>query len=419
MTALQYSEKKIVGTLFASQSLFSASVILIFTVSSIEAVRLAGANAQWAGVPSTISLIASALISYPIGRLMDVAGRRVGLALGHILGMIGAFTAAGAIVWESLPLYLLGVFVLGLARGPLELSRYAAADASPKERRARAISIVVFGGTVGSISGPTLIGLAKTYAPMFGLPETAAPWAMAGVFFAIGVVIVLALLWPDPLSIAKHLEDGELERSAIPVRVAARPALDVLGEPRAQTAIWAMVFGQLAMVIVMTITPLHMHDHSHGITSISWVIMWHTLGMFGLSFFTGWLTDKAGRLNTILAGGVILTAACILAPFSTRVEWLGLALFLLGLGWNFCFVAGSTLLDESLSPSEKGSIQGGAETIVKVASGIGSLGSGFMFSASGFALTSWITVAAAIIPAILVIILAIRKPAAPELIGGD
>lgn len=419
MTAFSYSEKKIVGTLFASQSLFSASVILIFSVSSIEAVRLAGGNAQWTGVPSTVSLIASALISYPIGRFMDRFGRRIGLALGHLIGMIGAFIAAGAILLESLPLYLFAIFLLGLSRGPLELSRYAAADASPKERRARAISWVVFGGTVGSLSGPTLIGVANRYAPVFGLPEAAAPWAMAGLFFALGIVIVLALLWPDPLTIAKHIQAGEDAHATQPPAI-ARPTSDVIRDPRAQTAVLAMIFSQLAMVIVMTITPLHMHDNSHAITAISWVILWHTLGMFGFSFFTGWLADKIGRSTTILAGGIITTLACIIAPFSTGVEWLALALFLLGLGWNFCFVAGSTLLDESLNPAEKGRVQGGADAIVKVASGIGSLGSGFLFSSNGFATTSWLTIMPAIIPAILVIVLALRKPTrTPELLSSD
>jgi MFS family permease len=418
MTVFSYSEKKIVGTLFASQSLFSASVFLIFTLSSIEAIRLAGGNTQWAGVPSTISLIASALIAYPVGRLVDVAGRRIGLALGHLLGVIGAFTAAGAILLSSLPLYLFAIFLLGLSRGPLELSRYAASDVSPPERRSRAISFVVFGGTAGSLAGPTLIRLANTYAPTLGIPVAAAPWLMAGFLFIVGIVIILLLLWPDPSQIAKHLTDSKTTESSLPV--IARPTSDVIRDPRAQTAVLAMVFSQLAMVIVMTITPQHMHEHTHDDPTIAWVLVWHTLGMFGFSFFTGWLADKVGRSTTILAGGVITTLACIIAPFSIDVEWLALALFLLGLGWNFCFVAGSTLLDESVNSAEKGRVQGGADAIVKVASGIGSLGSGFLFSSNGFATTSWLTIAPAIIPAILVIVLALRKPAStPELLSSD
>lgn len=97
-----------------------------------------------------------------------------------------------------------------------------------------------------------------------------------------------------------------------------------------------MVFGQLTMVLVMTITPVHMHHHHHEITAISWVIMAHTLGMFGLSFPVGWLVDRLGRTKMILSGSLILMAACLLAPLSAEVCWLIVALFLLGLGWN-CF----------------------------------------------------------------------------------
>ena len=178
-----------------------------------------------------------------------------------------------------------------------------------------------------------------------------------------------------------------------------------MGEQRAKLAVAAMVFGQLTMVLVMTITPVHMHHHNHDITDISWVFMAHTLGMFGMSFVVGSLVDRLGRARMILVGSLILIAACLVAPLSTEVYWLAMALFLLGLGWNCCFVAGSTLLSDVLRPHEKGRVQGLADAVVNVASGIGGLGGGFMFAAIGYTTMSWIGLTVALIPLLLVFFL--------------
>jgi MFS family permease len=133
--------------------------------------------------------------------------------------------------------------------------------------------------------------------------------------------------------------------------------------------------------------------------------------MFGFSFVTGWLADRFGRPTIILIGGLISTLACLLAPFSDTVPWLIMALFLLGLGWNFSFVASSSLLDESLNPAEKGRGRGLADALVKISSGVGSLGSGLLFAATSYALASWLTILVAILPAMLVVWLSLRRPA--------
>jgi MFS family permease len=166
-----------------------------------------------------------------------------------------------------------------------------------------------------------------------------------------------------------------------------------------------MVFGQLTMVVVMTITPVHMRSHHHEIADISWVIMAHTLGMFGLSFLVGWLVDRLGRIKMITVGGVILIVSCLLAPLSIEVFWLMLALFSLGLGWNCCFVAGSTLLADVVRPHEKGKIQGLADTVVSVTSGIGSLGGGLVFAAIGYTAMNRIGLVFALIPLLLILLL--------------
>ena len=155
------------------------------------------------------------------------------------------------------------------------------------------------------------------------------------------------------------------------------------------------------MVAVMVITPVHMTSHEHPLSDVSWVFMGHTLGMFGFSIATGWLVDRVGRVPMILIGGVLSTIACVIAPLSLETFWLAVSLFLLGLGWNFTYVASSTLLDENLSVAEKGRGRGTADAMVKVASGVGSLSSGLLFAATSFQLTSWLTIIVAVLPVAL------------------
>jgi MFS family permease len=342
---------------------------------------------------------------------MDRSGYRVGMSLGHILGVAGAMVAVWAIILGSLPIFLTGSFLLGLSRGPIELGRYGAAEANPPRRRGRAISLVVMGGTAGSLAGPPLIEFSSALADRFNLPEAAGPWATGGLLFVAALVVVNVFLRPDPKVIARRFAADEPDQPAHEGR--GRTFLEVLRDPRARLAVGSMVFSQLAMVVVMTITPVHMHIQQHELAPITFVITAHTMGMFGLSFFTGWLVDSVGRVKMIVAGGLVLAVACLTAPLSDSVPWLATALFLLGLGWNFGFVAGSTLLDDVLGANEKGRVQGSTDALVKLSSGAGSLSSGLIFSATGFAVTSWITIVAAVIPIALVVMFNVAKQSLP------
>jgi MFS family permease len=352
-------------------------------------------------------LVGEALIAFPAARLMDWLGRRMGLSMGHLFGLVGAAITGWSILVGSIPGFLIGMVVLGFARGALDLGRYAAADASPPDQRARAISLVVLGGTVGSIFGPSLVTFAGLMAIQLGVPEPLGIWLLMGVFFVAAALILTIFLRPDPREIARQIA---VEHSTQPVDTfIARKMWALLADPRIQLAIGGLVFSQLSMITVMVITPVFMVDH-HGKGAVSLVLMAHTLGMFGFSFLTGWLTDRFGRPAIILVGGLISTLACLLAPFLDTVPWLGLTLFLLGLGWNLSFVASSSLLDESLNPAEKGRGRGLADTLVKVSSGVGSLGSGLLFAATSYALTSWLTIVIALVPALLAVWFSLRRP---------
>ncbi|MFC1974808.1 MFS transporter [Chloroflexota bacterium] len=400
---------KITLALLASQSLFSASLIMAFTVGSIIVLQLTDNNSRWAGVPATLHLAGAALMAYPMGRLMDRVGRRIGLSMGYIYGIFGALLAGIAVVQENLWLFLSGIVFLGFTKGVIDQGRFAAAEANLPQKRARAISLVVLGGTVGSIVGPTLIKLTGNFADSLSLPTLSGVWFMIMVFFTISLVIINLFLRPDPQFIAKQLNltsNRESDRSS-----QGRDLKILLKIPAIKLAMGTMIVGQLVMLLIMAITPVHMHLNHHEIGAISLVIMAHTLGMFGLSFMTGWLVDKLGASRMIITGSLTLIAACLISPVSNEIVWLASGLFLLGLGWNFCYVSGSALLAGHLLPGEQGKVQGINDTLINLSSAVGSLGSGLIFAAIGFAAMSWLSILVALIPIQLVIIFGTAKVA--------
>ena len=412
MNELEKISRRITFTLLVGQSLFSASFIMAFTVGSIIAVELANDNSRWSGVPSTLVVAGAALMAYPMGKFMDHFGRRLGLSIGYLLGVVAASVAALGIITTSLWIFLGGFLLLGLTRGIIDQGRYAAAQASPPSRRAQAISWVVLGGTAGSILGPGLISLTSGYAEQLSLPPLSGPWFACALFFGLALLINNLFLRPDPKEIGQRwaaLEPG----GAAPSKDRGRPYAEIFQEPRTKVATGALIFGQLAMVVVMTMTPLYMHHHHHPLTTISWVIMAHTMGMFGLSFVTGWLVARLGQVSVILAGGIILILACLTAPLSHEAIWLGISLFLLGLGWNFCFVSGSAMLSDVLRNEERGRVQGLTDTMINLVSGMGSIGGGLIFAASGYPAISWLGVLASLIPILLILFLRVFRRQAP------
>jgi len=375
--------RRIFGVLFIDQSLSTAAVILGFTLTSIIAADLSGTDAA-AGLPSTITLIARAAFAYPLGWLLDKLGRRLGLSIGFVIGVAGFIISAWAVINGSFAGFLAGAALVGGSRASSEQSRYIGAEIFPVKQQAKVIGWIVFGGTLGSILGPLLVEPSSSLAEQYGLPAYAGPFLAAALMLLITAIISYILLRPDPQRLGKIVaaeeengEDGSNEDEA------ERPLRQIFSNPFVLLAVAAMTIGQMVMVMLMIITPLHMSHNEHGVQAISFVIMAHTLGMFGLSGLTGWLIGKAGRLTMMIAGSLVLVSACLLAPVSTTIPILALALFLLGLGWNFAFVAGSSLLTDGLISAERGRVQGAGEMAVAVGAGLGSLGSGLIFARGG------------------------------------
>ncbi len=377
-------QNRITITLFTAQSLFSAALIAVFTVMPILAVQLGGSD-RVAGWPSTAILIGRAAIAYPVGWLMDRIGRRYGLSLGYGLAILGMGLAMMSIIWGSFVGFLLGAMLFGMGRGASEQVRFVAAEVFTEDRRAKVIGMIVFAGTIGAVGGPLLASPSSRAAEWAGLDAGIGPYALAIGLLALVLALVFIFLRPDPLTISRQLNGKTGADTAVPL---SRPLFEILQQKPVILAIAAMAIGQLVMTLIMVITPLHMNRNQHGQDAVSFVIMAHTLGMFGLSGVTGWLIDRYGRLLMIVMGGVILVAASLMTPISTGVPILAAALFLLGLGWNFAFVAGSSLLSDALAAEERGRVQGASEVLVALASGAASLGTGEIFNSGGIVAVS-------------------------------
>ena len=392
--------QKITRTLFLSQSVVSAALITTGTVNAIAGAELSEVIA-WAGVPATVLLVAAALGALTWGVVMERIGRRGGLALGMVLGAIGALTAGTSIWVGSFPLFLFGMALFGLAQSAMQLGRFAAAEVHPPKKRGRAIASVVLGGTVGSILGPLLVSPAGSIATTAELNELIGPYGTALLLFILANLIVLNWLRPDPMEVAKEL--AQIERDNGLLAETPRSIPEILRQPAVLVAIITMVIGQAVMVMVMVITSLHMKGLEHSLGDISLVISSHTFGMFAFSIVSGRLVDRFGRELVIMLGSLILILAGLSAGLSPDVLPIAVALFLLGLGWNFCYVGGSTLLTDQLSTAEQSRMQGVNDLFVGLASALGSLGSGFVFAAVGYQVMGFVGAAFATIPFALAI----------------
>jgi MFS family permease len=385
------SRLRIVTALFLAQILFTAATIAAFTLGPVIGAQLGGSD-SYAGLPSTLSLFGRAVLAYPAGWLMDRAGRRLGLSLGFVLGVVGAILSAVAIRDGSLSLFLWASFSLGGMRAAGEQSRYVGAEIFPPARRARIIGLIVFAGTIGSVGGPLLVAPATRLARQVSYPDAAGPYLVAGLLTLLALALIFFFLRPDPLRLHLAVEAQEPQRPGVAPRVR-----DLLRAPAIRLGLMAMAIGQLVMVLLMVLTPLHMDHQSHTTETISLVIMAHTLGMFGFSWLTGWLVERLGKPAVVALGALLLAVSGLVTPFVQGVPLLALALFLLGLGWNFCFVAGSALVAEAAAGRAQARLQGTTEMVAAVASGAGSLPAGLLYSWSAMVLPGIIGVLLAVL----------------------
>jgi len=396
--------------LFLTTGLATMAGIMIATVNPLVAAGMMGAAG--AGIPSAATLLGQASSSYAWGRLTHASGWRKGLTLGLLLGGLGLLASTFGVVRGAQGVFLGGLLLAGMAFAVVLLSRFAAGEIVPAGQRARSISIVVLGGTLGAVFGPLLVAPLGRWAAAALGNELAGPYVGGTVLLGLGACGVVAGLRPDPQQLAL---DETVE--GVPAISEAAHLRRVFSRPGVRLGTLTMVVGQLVMVMLMVITSLHMRNHGHALGGIAAVISAHTVGMYAFSAVSGRLADRWGRRPVILVGSVALLAAALLAPISPRLVPLSASLFLLGFGWNLCFVGGSALFSDHVLPAERGRAQGVNDLLMNSASAVGALASGVVFAAFGFMIIALLGAGLALVPLVVVWRLRVEHSASREASG--
>ena len=400
------ARRRAMATLVAGVALGSTGHIAAVTIASIVADDIAGTSAL-SGAPGAAVVLGAALGASLLSALMARRGRRPGIVAGYGIGVVGAAIAVASVVIRSVPLLMVGTLLIGFGNASNQLSRYVAADLAPNANRASAIGLVVWASTVGAVLGPNLVGPSGVVAEWLGLPRLAGPYLAPIAFVGLAMILSWALLRPDPSTIA--------EADSLPSATAGdgRAIRALLSRPSVAIALIALVAGQVVMVLIMTMTPVHMAAHGHQVETIGFVISGHTFGMFALAPLSGRMTDRFGSIPVIVAGLVVLGVASGLSALAPPEGGLVLfvALFLLGYGWNLGFVAGSTLLTRGIEGAERTRLQGAVDSVIWSSAAAASLGSGIVLAAASFAALGLIAVGLVVVP--LWIVVTRRREIAP------
>jgi MFS family permease len=228
-----------------------------------------------------------------------------------------------------------------------------------------------------------VIGINERFTAIFGIPNLVGPWVLAAIVMGIGMVLNQALLRPDPLKLGRQLASMEDKKENDSV-LTPRSMGQIFRQPNVLLAVTVMALSQLGMVVVMVVTPVYLDQEGYGTISISTAVTLHTLGMFAFASITGWLISNLGRMPVVWLGALIMAGAGLAGYYASSLNSLYFSIFLLGLGWNLCYISGSTLLSDELISQERGRAQGINELVIGMAAAIGSLASGSIYGTYGY-----------------------------------
>lgn len=395
-------QRRTVALLAAAQVFGGIGTGATVSIGSILAVELSGSSA-WAGAVATVMTLGAALAALPLASLADRRGRRMGQLAGLSAALAGTVLMVLAVVTGIFVLLVLGAAGIGVGTAANLQARFAAVDLADAEHRGRALSTVVWAVTVGAVAGPNLIQPGTVVGQAVGLPPIAGPFVISGAGLLIACALVLAGLRPDPLLLARDLASAAATASgpgtsrqpgqqpahlgtSRPPGSLKRGLQAIRGSRMALLAVAAVVGAHAVMVGVMSMTPLHLQHLVEGpaashaghtasgdvLVIIGFTISLHIAGMFALSPVMGWLTDKAGRTETVMIGCMLLITAVLVAGFgqgSTAAVAVGLVL--LGMGWSAATVSGSTLLAESVGQESRVVVQGVSDMLMGAAGAVG------------------------------------------------
>ena len=356
------------------------------TVGALLAQQMLGTDA-FAGLPTAMFTLGSALAAFIVGKLSQRYGRRIGLATGFIVGGFGAIGVVMAALTNSIILLLISLLIYGAGTATNLQARYAGTDLADKKQRATAVSITMVMTTFGAVAGPNLVGVMGSFAHSIGVPKLAGPFILSAAAFILAGLVLFVMLRPDPLIIANIIERYKQEHT-----YKGQPITEEAKETKRGITVGAivMILTQIVMVAIMTMTPVHMGHHGHGLSAVGLVIGFHVGAMYLPSLVTGMLIDKIGRTTMSIAGGVILLAAGVIAAIapSDSLLLLIVALSLLGLGWNLGLISGTAQIVDSTTPSTRAKTQGKIDVFIALAGASGGAMSGMVVANSSYAALS-------------------------------
>lgn len=378
--------------MFVAVAAMSTSMAGTSTAGTLIAAEAVGEG--WSGSASAFGIAGTAIGSLLTSRVMAARGRRTGLRLAFALATVAAVVALFGAALQLFGVLLIGLVGIGIGNSGGQLARYVAAELHEPRRSGTALSVIVWAGTVGAVLGPSLIAPTAGVAHRVGLPDLSGAFVLA--MLLIGVAALASGLLPR-MTQERRPDPASQESRAVPTGPSVRP----FGHPVVRTALAAMVAGQVAMVAVMAMTPVHLHHQGEALGMTGAVLSAHMLGMFALAPISGRLADRFGGIRVIIGGvGTLLlsTVLAAVAPLSTA--GLSIALFLLGYGWNLCFVGGSSLLSGHLGASDRTRLQGRVDGIVWGSSAVASLLSGRLLEWGDYSFVAMVAGVVAVVPVV-------------------
>lgn len=384
------SVRRSVGLLAACQALLLCNAVTLIAVNGLVGVRLAPTPAL-ATLTITGYVIGTALTTIPASQFMKRFGRRSGFMFGAGLGVLGGLACALALQLESFWLLCCGTLIAGTYNAFGLQYRFAAADMAPADFKAKAISYTLAGGIAGGFIGPALGNLTRD--------------AMAIDFMAtyasLSGFALVALLIASRLRLAEPTTGG-------PQRGSGRGLLEIAGQPALLVAVLAAAVGYGTMNLLMAATPLAMDVCGFPFDDVAFVLQWHVLGMYAPSFFTGGLIRRFGVLRILLTGAVLMLGCIAIAMSGLSLMHFWWALLLLGVGWNFLYIGGTTLLTETYRPEERAKVQGGNDFIVFGVQALSSVAAGALVLGQGWATLNTYAIPAVALTALVSAILMMR-----------
>ena len=358
--------------LFLCQGLYWSTVIVGVALSSVVGAQLAP-SPSLATLPLALLVLGNLAATLPLSLTMQRFGRRVGFALGALACIISGAIAAYGIYQQHFWLFCLSNMGLGLTQASALYYRLAATDDLAPQQQGRAIAWVMAGGIVAAIIAPSLAIWSKDLL----LPHLfVGSYALVSVLGLLSLLLCLLLPNPGAQTRSKPLGGG-------------RKMSTIIRQPVFVAAISNTAIGNGIMILIMVSTPLAMLACHHSINSATQVIQWHILGMFIPAFFTGQCIDRYGASAIALWGAGVLAISVIISLLGTQLLHFYSGLFLLGIGWNFIYTAGSTMMTQSHQPVERGRVQGSAELIIGLLAALGAFSSGPLLHHFGWQHVNW------------------------------